>query len=1090
MSEPAWSPLANAGEVERYLGDHAALLDLPGTRAKGVVESTVPLRVRNDRGRPSPVDLALRSDDGALEPKNPLVPTRLPANVRDPIVLGDRTLTITTADAARGSAARTSGDAVFYASYRTDSDFIAKPVPGGVETLVQLRSSASPERYTLDLDLPSRARLVASRGGGLSIKRGQKVIGGVLPAHAVDAQGWPVSVSMRARKDRIVVDIEHRGRDLAYPLLLDPTIWLGVDPMYDQDPFLNPSVPAGWQWEPWTDGTVYPGYTQSGSSYYLQVFGGAGWYYGYEGGGWVYRPQGWGETFIYKAKVSHIYHFPKDNYMAAGLRKPDASWDTVMVNWPGLYDHTQWLCVQSGCPVGGTPGNHLFVGGASSINGWNGNGWYVAFGGAQIWMADRTHPVNDYLRVVDVGTGTEVPYAGAIDGLSPVNVTMRATDGGLGVKQLVLDLPWGERRIREHSCVGSRSNPCPNVLQSNDGSITAGSESFQFSPPADEGAFVLNSKAIDLSGRQSPDKPYKLIVDRSDPKLNLGGSLYTNRQADPSAGPLTLTIDATDGSWASQSSQRSGVVKVQVFVDGSATPYREWTQACPDGSCPMSQSWTLNPGDLSPGAHKFRVRAVDRMGRATSEEWWAGDAVYPEVDVAIDEPAEDGTREVRVTAMDGDRIGGEEFKGSGVSYLRVESAGRVVDSPREQTCDQGGCEMSKTFLLGPGESPDGVVAFARDQSGNNAQATDNRRPANADIADIADAFLVDRDRWFCPPGVDPGIVTCPARPSNQFAYDLVRHIQLHPEDKPEYLRATKARNNCDSTGCPTGIPPKPPTPCPPAGTAVYTNEQAYCALADLKGMGVKLGVVVGADEDDKGDDQRPVREIAKHACAIRQADQDHLIDFMFLDLAYKLKERLEKTVYRIVRGQVHDPEKGWVSCSAGGWPKLITNDTTWAPDAPTNLKTDAWAHARHLDLLEGADWFDRAAKVARESGDGVTGNDFAFIRAAKKTGAKAILRFEVTNQSSRFGNPNRLTLSDRCVLLRKWARPQLQSPDFRFIHPLYVHGAAKDDDPNTEDSWHTYDSIEKGTFALSMHLIDFYSPDDGSTDVDPGCMAP
>jgi hypothetical protein len=158
----------------------------------------------------------------------------------------------------------------------------------------------------------------------------------------------------------------------------------------------------------------------------------------------------------------------------------------------------------------------------------------------------------------------------------------------------------------------------------------------------------------------------------------------------------------------------------------------------------------------------------------------------------------------------------------------------------------------------------------------------------------------------------------------------------------------------------------------------------------------------------------------------------------------------------------------WVDCpKKGGYPLLITNDTTWPAQGADAVKNKAWAHARHLDLLDQKDWSAQAASAATGGTGAVTQSDYDFIRAARDVGAQPVLRFEVTDQSSKFST---LPLWQQCSLLNKWSTLQTSStnPNYHFIFPLYVHGFL---DHAEYDSLATSPPPSTNTYSQQMQLI-------------------
>jgi hypothetical protein len=373
-----------------------------------------------------------------------------------------------------------------------------------------------------------------------------------------------------------------------------------------------------------------------------------------------------------------------------------------------------------------------------------------------------------------------------------------------------------------------------------------------------------------------------------------------------------------------------------------------------------------------------------------------------------------------------------------------------------------------------------AVAFALSSAAAIAPRTAHAYPDQTPINELADAFLIDKGQWFCGPGqppdpVSPGVVCPNLTSSPQFARTLIQHLVANPQDTPQLMRVAKARNDCIDkpngqgwTSCETGLPPAATCPTPP-GT--FSDAQPYCALKDLDDRGVGLGVIVGADTDQAGPDTRGAKEIAFQACEIRKADDAGLFHFMFLDQAFKLPQaQLELAVAKVVRGQRFEfSTQTWVPCQAGGWPRLITNDTTWKPgDGSASLDTDAWGHARHLQLLEGSGWRQEAERAAnQESVPALKQADTDFARAVHRVDAQPVLRFEVTSQSSKFAS---LGGGDQCQLLKEWARPQ-QAQDYAFTYPFYVHGL-------TPEHVNPYESGKEGTFEFQLGLVDAYAPDD------------
>ncbi len=340
---------------------------------------------------------------------------------------------------------------------------------------------------------------------------------------------------------------------------------------------------------------------------------------------------------------------------------------------------------------------------------------------------------------------------------------------------------------------------------------------------------------------------------------------------------------------------------------------------------------------------------------------------------------------------------------------------------------------------------------------------------------MADAFLVESTGgWFCP-SVKVKCLDGKAGTSQGFAESLLAPGALKAAGPRLYLRAAKARNDCKKGNehCANlGVPAR--EPCQPGAT-----NTPFCALLSLKQAKVKLGIVISAkrdapkhedpDESDESDKGRPrtPSALAWHACEIRKADVANLYDFIFMDFTFKMKPpQVRKAVTMMKRGEIIDNGKR-VKCRAGGWPRVMTNDTTWHhKNHNYNLNTGAWAHAKRLGLIE-------RDKPATAAGSGLTPNDRAFVERVHAAGSRPVLRLEVTPDTSEFAGLERPV---QCSLLTTWALGQRKF-DYTLLFPLFVHGVtARMTDP--------YNSIVAQTFPLQMELIA-----DPSTAPKSGCPA-
>lgn len=375
------------------------------------------------------------------------------------------------------------------------------------------------------------------------------------------------------------------------------------------------------------------------------------------------------------------------------------------------------------------------------------------------------------------------------------------------------------------------------------------------------------------------------------------------------------------------------------------------------------------------------------------------------------------------------------------------------------------------------------------------------RHATDQLTELGDAYLVEQDgSWFCPHTNEQSTALCPQElgqggSSQHFAEVLIKSI-VHDRElgAPDYLRVGKARNDCalppslaagEEMECTTGVPAEPPRAqgsgqpkCtnPHVPAAGFEVDSPYCALKDLKDLGVHLGVIVGAAQNHPSGTKpqpRSVKEISYHACEINHDDTANLYDFMFLDQAPKLSDEALKDVVDKVQGGIYwNPDVGaYVPCPYGGWPHLITNDTDYPKGT---LATGAWAHAKRFSVMDKPDWQVDAPAAARGDRPAIEEIDHAFIRDVyeQDPGSHPILRLEVAAQSARFAQ---LAPGVQCQLLTRWAEEQQSSPDllqhYGMIFPLYGHTLPR--------SPYTYDSLYRGTFQHQRELVHAFNPDTG-----------
>ena len=219
-ANPAAS-LARSGEVVRYLSDYRALVRKPEGRLE-IETSTVPLRVAHGSAPKRPVSLRLRQAGEVFAAVNPLESVSIAHDLRRGVVVGPEGLRITM-QGADVAGTPLGDESVFFANVGTDEDATEAPTIAGAELSAVLRSRLAPEQIAYRVSLPPGATLHAHEGGAV-ISRNGKILARVPAPSARDAQDTYVPARLRVIGRELLLSVDHRDRDLAYPVLVDPEV--------------------------------------------------------------------------------------------------------------------------------------------------------------------------------------------------------------------------------------------------------------------------------------------------------------------------------------------------------------------------------------------------------------------------------------------------------------------------------------------------------------------------------------------------------------------------------------------------------------------------------------------------------------------------------------------------------------------------------------------------------------------------------------------------------------------------------------------------------------------------------------------------
>jgi len=603
--------------LERIDSPTEALVTLDGQKL--LLEAEVPLRVREEDGALNKVELGLEETADGYEPANPLVDLTLPATSDEPIEIGDEGLEVSIVGADDTSASPMGEGDLFLPAVHEDTSLLLSPIARGVEISALLASRNSPEQLAFELALPQGTALHATEAGGAEIVDDEGgVLATVTAPYAVDAQGTEVPVTLGAEGHSLFLDVAHRQMDVAYPLFVDPEItenWTG---------FTDTSKLSYWKWS-WSGvgSEDYIGKTSCivtcwGNGLYVRSRSSFSYPKG-SWGRWWFVPQG-STTYMYRVVVGPM------NYDAHGCTANEPH------PYVGVWnDSSGWKVLSNAYPSGwgsyiDTGGQELGAGtrtafvGIEAASGANIScGHDYRLGGAMLFLEDPEKPT--------AGAPWGYPTGWVKSGDS-FTINAPASDPGLGVYGATLS-PGGSPPVeKKHGCDGHYANPCPS------------SYTFQF--PIGAASFDEGEKQVSFSALDARDKSstyaWMMKVDRTPPEITLGGQLAeatdeTEGDAkDDKDRPLVmpvynLTVDTTDGRVGTVANpvlpaeKRSGVKKIEVFLDGGSTPLQTWeASSCTAGNCPLSKVFTLKLNELSADTdHYLRILARDFAGNAPRE---------------------------------------------------------------------------------------------------------------------------------------------------------------------------------------------------------------------------------------------------------------------------------------------------------------------------------------------------------------------------------------------------------------------------------------------------------------------------------------
>lgn len=577
---PAFSAVRPAAHVRlvRQVGPTAELVTDTETDKKSVLESSLPLQSSIATGHPAPVDLSLTDQGMNLTPRNPVHPLLIGQQLTAGFSFPRSDFGIHL-EGASDSHALTEDAGAFFPNAATDTDFQVNASPFGAETLVDLRSPASPQRFVMSVDLPPGASLIRSVSThpipgdpprSISIVLGSMTLGYVYPPVAYDADGTPIPTDMSFEGNNIVLRVLHRTRDLHYPAVLDPLV-----AEYD-----NSSSSPPWASQHGIQQITYPqyGYTFGqviddpnywASGLYASMptnhaFGQL------DHAQWNFTPPRDAQLNEYELWGWTHYYIKNESYAYTGMSIGDSINDTWESNFRGLSTNPSadlpngqaytnsftglhatycYRVAYGGCDNTSTRGNPNDVAVV-------GIGAYDATPGATYVLTPTSPPV-PHVTLDGIGLYLGDQYAPGFSSVPSSSgwtndsgslthtVSTTATDRGLGLSSISL-LGAGDGTHTFSIASGTLSNGC-NTNAGRSTCNTSQPETFNFR--LNEGTTALSLSDSDVAGNTTNSSSWSMKIDRSAPSTPaLSGTLYTQRNGWLGSGgsELTLTVHGTD----------------------------------------------------------------------------------------------------------------------------------------------------------------------------------------------------------------------------------------------------------------------------------------------------------------------------------------------------------------------------------------------------------------------------------------------------------------------------------------------------------------------------------------------------------------
>jgi len=613
-------------KLVRYQGKYAAVIDDHGKRE--LIDSTVPLQAPDQNGSMAPVNLDLQQSGAGFSVARPIVPVHVSDKADGAVSVGSGGLQVWPLQGAHPVSGQLVDGRVFWANAQQDTDVLAMPTPAGVEVSYLLRSPDSPQDITLGLGLPAGAHAsrTLDQAGGVLIKRNGKVVATITPPVARDAGGKEVNVAYAiGASGDLVMRVDHRSKDLQYPIAVDPEV--STDQLFDYG-----ATPVGWNAKDVSGNWNYATWDVGAGSPGLSIYRSANWPgdgYGQRGDFYHAAP---GNSYISRVSLFGMRWWLSDSCIHSFVQRYAGG------AYPDLADYAD-------CRAGGTQTSNFYGVGPVYVNDRTPDKYYLVLSmyttyqggqrgftmghwtGTQMVYGDQAAPVN--------ARGT-FPSGWVNPDQSDPGFTLAADDAGVGTQRIDYTVDGGANTTYTRDpCTGAWNyycntdgmGPSPPNYKPN-GTYTTPSQPLASLP---EGVLPVQANATDVVGNptSNPSAPAQwptigyLKIDRTPPTVDTSGELDQARQEARLKGDNPdLTVSATDEA-DNPTVATSGVQNINVVFNSNATSpaNQSFSQACPQGGCSLTHTFNLNTSSLPEGSNTVDVTTTDAAGNADDQTW-------------------------------------------------------------------------------------------------------------------------------------------------------------------------------------------------------------------------------------------------------------------------------------------------------------------------------------------------------------------------------------------------------------------------------------------------------------------------------------